>query len=698
MNRSPRTTNRVYQLFVNLGDTGGVSALLTVSLWSHALAAILYGALALWQGRHARPTLRQNALVLAFGLTACWALMAALGGGASQGGEGARNLGWLAFMFLLLRQAEDDAGRKLAVSTLYGVVAAVMALDLLIQFTPFAASAEHTSLLLRLMGVIGALVLAHNLYGAAADEGRAAIRLPIVALATMWLFDLNLYTLGLLDLGWAEELARLRGLLLVLLAPLFALAARRNADWRIRLSRKVAFQSLSLLALGAYVLILAGVTVALNALGPGLAQTAQIGFVVVTTVAAAALLPSDRVRAWAKVKLAKHLFQHRYDYRAEWIRFTETIGRADAGPIEERAIKAIADITDSPGGLLLAPDETGALTTVARWNWPGIDAPARAPAAAMPSYEEEPRIVELDAVRAGGERPPEVAGWMLDAPTAWALVPLVHVDRLAGVVLLARPPVDRVLDWEDFDLLRVAGRQLASHLAEARAQEGLSEARRFDEFNRRFAFILHDVKNLCSQLTLLARNAERHADNPEFRADMIVTLQESAGRMNDLLARLSQHSTAKVEPARAIPIGDFVAAIATEKRRLHPIRVGGELELFAFADPVRLEQALIHLLQNAIDASPPEEPVALFVSRHGVDVAIEIVDHGEGMSAEFVRSQLFRPFASSKPGGFGIGAYEARSLVQSMGGRIDVESRVGEGSRFTIVLPQAQATDQDQAA
>ncbi|WP_204279985.1 hypothetical protein, partial [Raoultella ornithinolytica] len=92
-------------------------------------------------------------------------------------------------------------------------------------------------------------------------------------------------------------------------------------------------------------------------------------------------------------------------------------------------------------------------------------------------------------------------------PEAWVIVPLPHLAELAGAILLARPPLDRALDWEDFDLLKVAGRQVASYLAEARAQDALAEAQRFDEFNRRFAFILHDIKNLVSQLTLTARNS-----------------------------------------------------------------------------------------------------------------------------------------------------------------------------------------------
>jgi signal transduction histidine kinase len=77
-------------------------------------------------------------------------------------------------------------------------------------------------------------------------------------------------------------------------------------------------------------------------------------------------------------------------------------------------------------------------------------------------------------------------------------------------------------------------------------------------------------------------------------------------------------------------------------------------------------------------------------------VTISIADCGEGMDAEFVRTRLFQPFASTKSGGFGIGAYEARSLVAAMGGRLTVESKQGEGSLFTIVLPAAQTADEPQ--
>ena len=162
---------------------------------------------------------------------------------------------------------------------------------------------------------------------------------------------------------------------------------------------------------------------------------------------------------------------------------------------------------------------------------------------------------------------------MLADAQAWVAVPLAHHDRLVGIVLLASPDFRRPLDWEDFDLLRTAGRQAASALAEALGQEALANAQRFEEFNRRFAFILHDIKNLVSQLGLVARNAERHADNPEFRADMVATLQSSVAKMNDLLARLAPHAQSRVKPSSPQPLAPIVtAAIAARSagRQVRP--------------------------------------------------------------------------------------------------------------------------------
>jgi putative PEP-CTERM system histidine kinase len=343
--------------------------------------------------------------------------------------------------------------------------------------------------------------------------------------------------------------------------------------------------------------------------------------------------------------------------------------------------------------LLLVPGDGGRFAVAGSWNWRGPQPDGSAEDASLARFlERQAHIVDFSRIRSrelrhGGETV-RIPASFASLEEAWAGIPLVHSEGLVGLVILSHPLVRRPLDWEDFDLFRTVGIQAASYLAEARTQDALADARRFDEFNRRFAFIIHDVKNLVSQLSLVTRNAERHADNPDFRRDMIATLNSSVRKMTDLLARLQAGgSNVEAEPARAIPVGRVVAAVADVKRRVHPIEAVGEPDLAACADPARLEQALAHLVQNAIDASPAGSPVAIRFGMRGGEAAIEIADRGCGMSADFIRTRLFQPFASTKAGGFGVGAYEARSLIAAMGGRIEVESREGEGTRFTLLLP-----------
>ena len=240
-------------------------------------------------------------------------------------------------------------------------------------------------------------------------------------------------------------------------------------------------------------------------------------------------------------------------------------------------------------------------------------------------------------------------------------------------------------------MLRVAGQQLASYLAEHAGQAALAEAARFDDFHRRIAFVMHDIKNLASQMGLLARNAEQHAENPAFRADMLVTLRNSADKLNALLARLSRYRAPAISALAPVRADDVAQGVVEQLRARHPVTLVEREPVEVSAERGSLEQVLVHLVQNAIDASTPGAPVFVRVASEALHGVIEVTDSGTGMSPEFVRSRLFKPFDSTKQGGFGIGAYEARELVRAMQGRLDVESREGLGTRFTVRLPRADA-------
>ncbi|HEX8936843.1 MAG TPA: XrtA/PEP-CTERM system histidine kinase PrsK [Sphingomicrobium sp.] len=672
-----------------------------ISFWSHALAAALFTALMIWRLGEAARQPGQRLLAGAFALTACWAWLGAVVPDEPifAFAESARNLLWVSLLYSL-STAEDE--RQHGLKLVYAAVAAVIGLqligDTLQLFSPSSTIAE-TGLVLRITTAAGALVLVHNVYGQAAPASRSNIHLAMLGLALVWIYDLNLYTVTYLGSASATSLFQWRGLAVALAAPLFALATRNDGSWRIRLSRAATFQSLSLLAICAYFALMAILATALRGTGVDWSSALMIAMLALMTVAAMVLIPSARARGWLKVKLAKHLFEHRYDYRAEWLRFTETIGRAapDAPPLSERIVKAFADIVDAPGGLLLVSDGGRGIGLASAANWPGATPGPddfEDSAKFWEELESSGRVLEFEGLRQGWassrDKAIPVLKWLLRERTAWTGIPLLHHQRLIGLVVLAAPEYRRQLDWEDFDLLRTAGHQAASSLAEALGQEALSQAQRFEEFNRRFAFILHDIKNLVSQLSLVARNAERHADNPDFRADMVATLQSSVGKMNELLQRLAPHSQSRVQRIESQPLRPILTAAIAAKRRDREVNLLGDAGVTVLVDAGALEQAIAHLLQNALDASSGE-PVTVRVTSEGSNISIAITDKGVGMDGDFVRNRLFEPFASTKPGGFGIGAFEARSLVTAMGGRLSVDSRPGRGTTFTILLPTAEA-------
>ncbi len=684
---------------------------MTLVGWLIYLAgAISAATVAAWlAGKRKRLGPAAPSTIAALLLTALWMLAVVAAGDRSFVTaliEAARNIAWLVVAYRLF--ATD--GRHESIAPIRPVVVVLIGVEVLRLVAAYLLSRVGLDsqlgrlsfdlvAMLRLLVAVGGLVLVHNLFVGVTRESQGGLRWVAAGMALGWAVDLNLHTVAYLSGSWPTELAATRALGTVLVSFLIAVgASQARAGLRFRPSRAVTFQTFSLLVIGLYLVAMVTIAQWLSLAGNDFARLIELAFLTVASVLAIILLPSRRMRGWLKVTLAKHFFQHRYDYREEWLRFTRTIGNnGDAAlPLSERVVQAVADIAESPAGLLLTVGDNGDLTLAARWQW----ASAEVPAVAMPQrdvafFEADSFIVDLDDVRAGREDRGEAAhvpAWLLEESRAWAVIPLVHYDRLVGAVVLARPAVPRRFDWEDFDLLRVVGQQLASYLAENAMQEALAEAGRFEDFNRRIAFVMHDIKNLASQLGLLARNAEIHADKPAFRDDMLLTLRNSADKLNALLARLSRYGGNAVEQMETVHAGDVARAAVGRFKGGHQVILASCQDCEVTAHRESLEQVLVHIVQNAADASDPDSPVFLALTVDGLMARYEIVDSGCGMSAEFVRNRLFKPFVSSKPGGFGIGAFEARELVRAMRGRLEVESREGLGSRFSVRLPLASAS------
>lgn len=617
-------------------------------------------------------------------------------------------LGWLGATFWPARAPMPGALRLV-----FRLLVTIAAIALLGGAAAYWRDADAGSWLRPGLDIAAAIVAVGGLLlvdGAVRRAG-AGLRMPVMAVAggfaMLWAYELNVQLIGALTGKPASTLIALLPAVALMALPTFVIAAMDVGRERIRLSRTAATRTLVLLGAAAYLILIGLVGAVARLIGGDYGELAQGAFLIVALGAGGLLLLSAQARAWLAVMITKHFFEHRYDYRAEWMRFTATLaqgakeeGGEDDRNLHRRVAKALAELTGSPAALLLLPDAQGAFRVAEQWRWPAGGTEEREDGAVLPlrssfMLQESRHIVDLDAERRGPV--PEqldlaIPDWLLADTRAWVMVPVLHFQRMIAVAVLHRPPVSRPLDWEDLDVLRIAGQQAASYLAESQSLEALSEAKRFDEFNRRFAFIMHDIKNLASQLSLLARNAERHADKPEFRADMIGTLKISAGRLSDLLVRLSPRERRAAEAARTL-VEPLLRDVAAEMRPRRALFVGCQAGLAAWGDAASIRQIVQHLVANAIDASPADTPVQVVAVAEQDRVRIDVIDQGSGMTRAFIRDELFKPFVSTKDGGFGLGAFEALGLAQAMGGAIEVASEPGKGSDFTLWLPLADTRE-----
>ena len=613
---------------------------------------------------------------------------------------------WICVLLYLLRPTWlGGEGEARSAFWVGGILGFVLALQFVIDLTTAGAGAltgesgivSSLFLVIRIAVSVTGLVLSHNLYVASGSGQRSGFRLLAIGLGGLFLYDLNFYTLAFLLPPASTELYNIRGAVNALLVLLFLFATRDTWVKGARISRNVAFQTVAFSGVGFYLIAMSLLAYGLKLVGGDWGTLLQVTFLFGTILVGMVILVSDPFRARLRVLIARNFYRYQYDYRNEWLRFIATVSApGDAQGLPERVVQAVASVLEARGGCLLVPDDDR-LLPIAVWQMgPAAKRDAVPEALALDSplvaWVRQDRVLDLDMLRNGElADAPELPAWLAADRRYWLVLPAFNRDALAGVLLIGRSLVPRRLGWEDEELLKTLGRQVGSYVAENRGQSALEEARRFEEFNRRFAFILHDIKNLVSQLSLVARNAERHADNPEFRADMVATLKESVGKMNALLAWLSQRAAGPFASGADVVVASLLGDLVRTRQGGWPALSlhlpDTATDLVVHGDAARLEQMFAHLLQNAIDASPPGAPIRIDLALAGADLVVTLADRGHGMSARFIRQELFQPFTSTKPGGFGIGAYEAREIARAHSGRLDVASREGEGTSFTISLP-----------
>ena len=609
-----------------------------------------------------------------------------------------RNAGWSGFLITVLGlyQHGNSSTTKTnpaltAIMVIYAgsLVAAVYSHadpDLASHETAGFTSSIVASLAMAILGMI----LVEQVYRNTPVKQRWGIKFACLGIGGIFAYDFYLYSDALLLKHINPEIWAARGIVNALIVPLIAVSAARNPNWSagIAVSRRILFYSAALFGAAAYLLAMAAAGYYLRFFGGSWGTVMQVSFLFGALVLLLAVLFSGTLRSWLRVFISKHFFSYNYDYREEWLHFTRTLSEGEHG-LGERVIQALAQLVESPGGSLWIRRESGNCESVTHMNMPasgGLE-PLQSPFCQF--LENKEWVIDLEEYATNPEKYSGLAlpHWLLGNSRAWLVVPLIQHRKLFGFVVLAQPRSKVKLNWEVSDLLKVAGNQAASYLAQHEAANALIVARQFESFNRMSTFVVHDLKNLVSQLSLLLSNAEKHKKNPEFQEDMIETVYLSVQKMKRLLEKLSSgDSPEKAAPlviARLLQEAVKSKSIAEPK----PILEIQDASLSVYANSSRLERVVGHLIQNAIEATARDGQVWVRLMRKNDFAVVEIKDTGHGMSEQFIHEKLFKPFESTKSAGMGIGVFESREYVSELGGELEVSSSASNGTVFRILLP-----------
>jgi signal transduction histidine kinase len=431
------------------------------------------------------------------------------------------------------------------------------------------------------------------------------------------------------------------------------------------ISRPIAFYTTSLIGIGIAISLLSLGGYYVRLYGGNWTSALYSVVIIIAILAMVILFISNSLRSQLSVLINKHLFRHKYDYRSEWLRIINFLAQpAERSEVNQRAFFAATSTTKAPGGAMWLLKQ-GYYTPVYQLNLSTL-------------------VDDDDAVSHNNNLLPY---WARNFPNLWLIFPMIVGEELVGFTALTNPQDNTSLTWEDLDLLKTIGSQLASYLKRYQQAEQLAESKQFDTYNKLVAFIIHDLNNLIAQQALMVKNAEKHKDNPAFVTDAFHTISNSVDRMNNLLKKLRRDDTDLVKRIKiSDAIEQAVAECKNDNQKIKMAISSGNRTMIA--DQVRLVMTLSNFIKNAQEATVIGGTVNVSLRYDKNTAIVSIEDNGYGMDWDFIHNRLFKPFETTKSDkGMGIGAYLSREYINELGGALNVLSNLGEGTTISISLP-----------
>ena len=456
-------------------------------------------------------------------------------------------------------------------------------------------------------------------------------------------------------------------------------------------------RSLTLVLAGAYLIVVGLLAKAAGILRGEETFHVEVLFVLTALVGLGLLCLSDRLRAATRRFVSCHFKRPFHDYRRVWSNFTQrTTAVLDRQEFTRTAARLISETFEVLSVSIWLVDESRGDLVL------GVSTSLDQEKVATRSLPDD-TLRELSKAVGRGAHPVDIDRCTEDwcrhlresNPNRFRngghrfCMPLAYGAEIMGLIVLG----DRVrgvpFSAEDLELLRCLGDQIAGSLRSLSLSLKLVEAKELEAFQVMSAFLVHDLKNTASALSLTLRNLPEHFANPAFRDDALRALAKSVERVNDLISRLTALRQ-KVEISRSqADLNQVVAAarsVVSESPTVTIVQNCRPLPPFLM-DPKQIESAVVNLVLNARQAIAHHGEIRIETGRDNGWALITVSDNGCGMDPDFMAHSLFKPFKTTKSDGLGIGMFQTKAIIEAHGGRIAVQSESGKGTTFRVWLP-----------
>ncbi|PID43548.1 MAG: PEP-CTERM system histidine kinase PrsK [Proteobacteria bacterium] len=554
---------------------------------------------------------------------------------------------------------------------------------------------EGKSLLaLQIASSVLGLIMVEQAWRNASTYGRSNVRYLFIAIGGMFAYDFFLYSDALLFGHIDNAFWDARGLVNALVIPLIAITTMNSHKQpvAVQVSRQMVFHTGTLFLAGVYLLIISFGGYYIKVFGGTWGEALRAIFLFGALLVMLILLSSNVVRARLMLFISKNFFDYKYDYREEWLKSINLLmDSSNQAPLEQRVISVLASLVESNKGALWLTNENQDLVAESFLNnKPVKHSQIESGSEIVDFFKRNNWIIDLrqyaaDPTKYNYLEIPECIT-RLDEP--WIIVPIYNQGALYGFVVIGESITQVEMNWENFDIIKVVANQACSFLAQNNYQEKLAQAKQFEAVNRTSAFMVHDIKTIIAQLSLLTKNAHKFKNNPAFIEDMIKTTEHTVDKMQYLLQQIRNPGIQ--QQLKSVELVQMLEKLVTHhsKSKPEPKFECSEKSIKVRADEEQLFTVIGHIVQNAKDATPKNGDVTISLRKSKGMAYIFIQDSGTGMSEDFMKNQLFKPFVSTKGlTGMGIGAYQCQEYLRKLGGNIEVTSQEDIGSCFTLHIP-----------